>query len=220
MRNRKHNRLKGYDYSKDNLYFVTICVDKMQCCLGDIAECNDEIHEDSISEIKSNRDLDSDLEWEGASRDLSVLREFSNKSNFNDSNPNFNHSNPNQSNQIMQLNNYGKIVLKRLQWLAERYKYVVIHGHIVMPNHVHAIIEIDSLLIPDVGIKIKSLSELIGAFKSTSSKLIHDQGLLDFKWKRSFHDNIVRDGKAFKSISNYIINNPSNWKLDNLNPAQ
>jgi REP element-mobilizing transposase RayT len=117
----------------------------------------------------------------------------------------------------MQLNNYGQIVLERLHWLAERYKYVLIHSHIIMPNHVHAIIEIDSLLIPDVGIKIKSLSELVGAFKSTSSKLIHDAGLLDYKWKRSFHDTIIKDDKAFKNISNYIINNASNWKSDSLN---
>ena len=36
MKNRKRNRLKGFDYSSDNLYFVTICVHNMQCCFGEI----------------------------------------------------------------------------------------------------------------------------------------------------------------------------------------
>jgi len=33
---RKPNRMKGYDYSKDNLYFVTTCVYDRICCFGDI----------------------------------------------------------------------------------------------------------------------------------------------------------------------------------------
>lgn len=36
MKNRKRNRKLGYDYSKDNLYFVTICVKNRICCLGEI----------------------------------------------------------------------------------------------------------------------------------------------------------------------------------------
>ncbi len=34
MKQRKPNRLNGYDYSKDNLYFVTSCVHDMVCCFG------------------------------------------------------------------------------------------------------------------------------------------------------------------------------------------
>jgi hypothetical protein len=36
MKHRKPNRLKGYDYSHDNLYFVTSCVHDMICCFGDV----------------------------------------------------------------------------------------------------------------------------------------------------------------------------------------
>ncbi len=36
MRIRKLNRLKGYDYSKNNLYFVTSCVKNMECCFSDV----------------------------------------------------------------------------------------------------------------------------------------------------------------------------------------
>ena len=41
MKNRKRNRLKGYDYSRDNLYFVTICVKDRVCCLGSVGTGRD-----------------------------------------------------------------------------------------------------------------------------------------------------------------------------------
>jgi len=56
--------------------------------------------------------------------------------------------------------------------------------------------------------KIKSISELIGAFKTTSSKMIHDLGFLDFRWHKSFYDEIIRDEIALKNIRKYIIENP------------
>nr|WP_310994098.1 transposase [Aequorivita sp. S2608]MDS1299490.1 transposase [Aequorivita sp. S2608] len=83
-----------------------------------------------------------------------------------------------------------------------------------MPNHLHAIIEIDGTRIKDKSIKIKSLSSLFGAFKTTSSKLIHQAGFLDFLWHRSFHDHIIRTDKSYRNISNYINQNPSKWDSD------
>jgi len=55
------------------------------------------------------------------------------------------------------------------------------------------------------------LSNIIGAFKMTSSKLIHEAGYQDFKWKRSFHDRIIREDEI-KIKRAYIQNNPKNWK--------
>ena len=34
---RKHPRLKGYDYGQNGAYFVTVCTDKRQCILSEIA---------------------------------------------------------------------------------------------------------------------------------------------------------------------------------------
>lgn len=42
----------------------------------------------------------------------------------------------------MHLNEFGKIADKQLHWLAKQYPYIILHTHIVMPNHVHAILEI------------------------------------------------------------------------------
>ena len=204
MKNRKRNRMKGYDYSRDNLYFVSICVDKMLCCLGEVRDCDDDNNFDDV----------------GTSRDLSVRSELSVRSDLSGmgaENKSFDNHQNISSRKKMRLNANGEIVQTRLNWLAERYKYVVIRSQVVMPNHVHAVIEINSSLVDDIGIKIKSLSELVGAFKSTSSKVIHDIGFSDFKWKRSFHDVIIRSDKSYQNISRYIDNNPSLWDTDVFN---
>jgi len=59
-------------------------------------------------------------------------------------------------------------------------------------------------------IKIKPLDQIIGAFKTTSSKLIHQTGNRSFAWQRSYYDRIVRDKEALYCIRQYIKNNPCN----------
>ncbi len=158
-RERKSNRLQGYDYSRNNLYFVTLCVQDRLCCLGKVI------------------------------------------------------------NGKMYPNEYGEIVEERWFWLSEQYPYVRSHIFIVMPNHVHGILEINRTC-PKTGInlskemKIKSLSELMGAFQTTASKAIHLAGFDGFSWQRSFHDHIIRKDGSYQYIYDYIKNNPKNWDED------
>jgi REP element-mobilizing transposase RayT len=60
--------------------------------------------------------------------------------------------------------------------------------------------------------KIKSVSSFMGVLKTTSSKLIHEEGFLDFEWHRSFYDHIIKDDKANNTIFNCITTNPANWR--------
>nr|WP_317235144.1 transposase [Gelidibacter sp. F63206] len=60
-------------------------------------------------------------------------------------------------------------------------------------------------------IKIKSLSSLIRAFKTTSLRMIRLSGFEDFAWKRSIYDHIIRQQKSYKNISNYIDAYPEKW---------
>ena len=58
-----------------------------------------------------------------------------------------------------------------------------------------------------------SISSIIGGYKSAVTK--HANRLnLDFGWQTRFYDHIIRDERAFNTISNYIINNPSKWEGD------
>lgn len=191
MKRRKSNRLKGYDYSKNNLYFVTNCVKNNFCCFGNVISV-------------------------GTDRDLSVY-------NPEIHNPNLDYT--------VKLNQYGLIVDEKINWLMSQYKYVAIHNYVIMPNHFHLILEIDSSMLKnkiskndqegtarEMSVpKIKSVSSLMGALKTTSSNEIHKAGFEDFAWHRSFHDHIIRDEKSYKNIYNYISNNPNKWNEDRFN---
>jgi REP element-mobilizing transposase RayT len=83
-----------------------------------------------------------------------------------------------------------------------------------MPNHIHILLEINSTKISGLDVKIKSLSSIIGALKTTSSKEIHLKGLNDFSWQRSFHDHIVKNEPSYLNIDNYISLNAENWYKD------
>jgi len=171
MKDRKRNRMKGFDYSSNNIYFVTICVKNRLCCFGSV----------------------------GTGRDLSAHH---------------NHSDKNQLEIKINLNKYGLIVEKKIIWLEEQYSYVEIHNYVIMPNHIHVILEINNIRIKNLDIKIKSLSSIIGVLKTTSSKAIHLNGFEDFSWQRSFHDHIIRNEKAYVNIDNYINLNPEKWHQD------
>lgn len=111
-------------------------------------------------------------------------------------------------NDVMILNDYGNIALEQLQWLPKQYPYLELHHHIIMPDHVHAIIQIEPH--GHTG-KIKSLSELMGAFKTRSSKFIRLAGMEQFTWQSSFHDRIVRNTNELNRIANNINQNPERY---------
>jgi REP element-mobilizing transposase RayT len=85
-----------------------------------------------------------------------------------------------------------------------------LHHHVIMPDHMHAIIQIEP---HGHSMKIKSLSELMGAFKTRSSKFIRLAGMEHFTWQRSFHDRIARNTHELNRIANYIIANPERYTL-------
>ena len=58
-----------------------------------------------------------------------------------------------------------------------------------------------------------TISAMVGSFKSAVTKFCNENKL-SFGWQSRFHDHIIRDRTEFYRISNYIINNPVNWKQD------
>jgi putative transposase len=145
-------------------------------------------------------------------------------------------------NDEMDLNEFGLIAQNQILWLEKQYPYISLHNSVVMPNHVHILLEIvvgtgrdlssntakktgcDLSTSPinrtgrDLSLpKIKSVSSLIGAFKTTTSKAIHLAGNDSFCWQRSFHDRIVNDSRKYDLINNYITENPKLWNQDIFN---
>ena len=67
----------------------------------------------------------------------------------------------------------------------------------------------------------KPLGQLIGAFKTVSTKRINalrdNPG--DVIWQRGFHERVIRAGSELARVCQYIVENPINWSEDAENPA-
>ncbi|MBU3935226.1 transposase [Patescibacteria group bacterium] len=114
----------------------------------------------------------------------------------------------------MILNKYGKIVNRQINWVKNHFGDLRLGKYGVMPNHVHLILEIDNpdgrdnpRIVPTgsnenyvYSRRHNTLSKIINALKTTSSKSIHLEGLKSFKWQRSFYDHIIRNEKELEKI--------------------
>jgi len=91
----------------------------------------------------------------------------------------------------MILNKFGIVVEESWKLLSKQYPYCRLDEYVIMPNHFHGILVIDptdvgtsrDLSLQQSARKSKSLSELVGAFKTKSSKEIHLLGNKTFKWE-------------------------------------
>jgi putative transposase len=119
----------------------------------------------------------------------------------------------------MRLNNFGEVVMQTWEWLPEHFPYVQLGPYIVMPNHIHGllqIIELDgdcrggSRPAPTV---IKTIGQLIGAFKTVSSKRINQirNAMGMSVWQRNYYEHIIRNEIELSDIAGYFLANPEVW---------
>jgi len=118
-------------------------------------------------------------------------------------------------NNVMQFSEIGAFADKQLQELHSHYKYVEVPLFVVMPNHIHAIINIFEPAdapgcIPTMR---TALSVVVGGFKQAVTMYARRNNI-EFGWQKRFHDHIIRGVRDGNMISDYIRNNVSNWKND------
>ena len=100
----------------------------------------------------------------------------------------------------------GKKVDNAIVFINNQYENVSVDKYVIMPNHVHLILEIKA---GGDGTPTLRVYDVIGRLKSFSDK--HYEGTL---WQRSFYDHIIRGEMDYLEIWNYIDENPAKWKED------
>lgn len=164
---RKSMRLPNYDYSQENIYFVTICADQRAQVLGEI-----------------------------------------------------------ENGEIV-LNDIGKIINDYWEELPQRFANIEMGEYVIMPNHLHGIINIVGARFsrPDNNINenIKgrenpapTLGQIIAYYKYQTTKqinIIQNNPIIKF-WQRNYYEYVVRDEKDLSRIRDYILTNPLTWKED------
>jgi putative transposase len=96
-----------------------------------------------------------------------------------------------------------------------------------MPNHMHGIVQIghkDAIpLVASVQPHVDkgSLGAVIQSFKAIVTKRaradLHFEG--EF-WQRNYYEHLLRNEREFLGASEYILDNPRMWNLDQENPGR
>jgi len=99
----------------------------------------------------------------------------------------------------------GKEIENCIKHINNNYDNVVIDKYVIMPNHIHLIVMLDD----SGGHGNPPLQNIIGQLKSFTTNKYKKQ-----LWQRSFHDHIIRGGKDYQEIWQYIDTNPVKWTED------
>ncbi len=107
-----------------------------------------------------------------------------------------------QTEPYIQLTGYGEIVKNQIEEINSVYDDVNIYPYVIMPNHIHFIIEIDGSSGTPTPTNAR-IPVIVSAFKRMTNKKF------GFKiWQRGYNDHIIRNDEDYLRIAEYIINNP------------
>ena len=119
-------------------------------------------------------------------------------------------------------NRLGAVVEDCWSQLPDHYQNVSLDAFVLMPNHIHGIVVIES---PPAGVAAASarhgVSEIVRAFKTFSSRKINaTRGSPGASvWQRGFYDHVIRGERELDRVRAYIMDNPRKWSEDPDNPV-
>ncbi|HVO72661.1 MAG TPA: transposase [Ignavibacteriaceae bacterium] len=132
----------------------------------------------------------------------------------------------------MILSQIGIIAEKIWNQLPEKFMDVRLDAYQIMPDHFHGIVIIrenkrrsfvnrrnltqefkSGIRNNPMELEEITLGRIIRWFKGRV-KFESNNLAPDFRWQTRFYDRIIRDEKEFYFISEYIVNNPINWRED------
>ena len=106
---------------------------------------------------------------------------------------------------IIKLSKIGKIINKEINNISEIYDNINVNEYVIMPNHIHLIIEIEdgrTQFAP-------TISQIVKQYKGSITKKLNYS-----IWQKSFYEHIIRNEKEYLKIKEYIKNNVMNWRKD------
>ncbi len=195
IHHRKSIRLKGYDYSREGLYFITLCVQNRLQLFGKIKNGKTELNifgKIAKEEWKKSTEIRKNI---SLGEFITMPNHFHGIIKINYSLSEKNHSgefkSPTQTIGAI-IRGFKGATTKRIKILISQIKTSALPADTgelqFAPNELE---------------EIKALIEKIDPNKSI--------------WQRNYYERIIRDDTAYRNISNYIRNNPKKWEEDKFN---
>ena len=190
---RRSIRLKGYDYSADGLYFITICTKERNHYFGRVIDGKMVLNE--RGQIVKNEWLNTI----NVRKDEVILHEY-----------------------IVMPNHFHAIIEICRRGVSHTPQIHTPQSH-TPQSHTpddglttsdRGVCDTIDRGVCDTPLRSpsKTLGSIIRGFKSAVTKQIGFP-----VWQRNYHEHIIRNTNAFTKISNYILNNPAQWHCDMFN---
>jgi len=195
---RKSIRLKGYDYSKCGIYYITICCHARHCRFGEII--NDEMVLNEHGKIAND-------EWGKLTQrfqnfELDIF-------------------------QIMPNHIHGIIVLTNPAVGAPLAAAPddADTPFAATPNDADATSSNEAGVNKGAGVNPAPTNPTVGDIVGAHKSLVANTCLEIFKtknepmgklWQRNYYEHIIKNERSYHRIAEYILNNPANWQQDKL----
>ena len=105
------------------------------------------------------------------------------------------------------LTEMGKAAEYAILRIPHCYQDVRVEKYVIMPNHIHLLLMIDTL--PGRPRVAPTVSRVIQQTKGLATKQIGRN-----IWQKSFHDHVIRTESDYQMIWEYIDTNPARWEQD------
>ncbi|HQH19827.1 MAG TPA: transposase [Bacteroidales bacterium] len=192
-------RLPGYDYSRPGAYFITIVTHNRQCLFGEIVDGEMTLNE--FGEIVKT-------EWQKTG----ILRPNIDVNTFIVM--------PNHLHGILIITDNDDLYHHRNRDRRDTLQRVSTGSESGSELELESESESGMGTIEQFGKPTKnSIPTIIRLFKSTTTKQINQMRQTPHQtlWQCNYYEHIIRNDDELARIRQYIINNPKQWKEDNLN---
>ena len=113
----------------------------------------------------------------------------------------------------IKLTKIGDIINASIKNIENIYLNVRVLHYVIMPNHIHLLLEFEDK--PQNENSIKNLSKIIGSMKRNVTKEYNKDKQEKIEiWQKTFYEHVIRNDEECKKIIEYIVYNPLKWKLD------
>jgi len=202
IHHRRSIRLKGYDYSQAGMYFITICCQDRISRFGYIEK--DEMILNENGKIAYE-------EW----TKLSTRFQYFESDVFQIM--------PNHIHVIIILNNVGATLAVAQNNTINQNDGTGFANTQNGTGFAHTQIGQPQGLPKQAGASpAPTIGNIVGAYKSMVANACLDiykskNEIMGKFWQRNYHEHIIRNEQSYKTISDYIINNPAKWNNDIFN---
>lgn len=121
----------------------------------------------------------------------------------------------------------GTMAMSCWERIPERFATVDLAGFVIMPNHMHGIVILDTDNNGEIPGDAPSLSDVVQSFKQCTLRG-YARGVKEQRWprcngklwQRGYMDHVIRNDREWERLTRYIETNVERWEDDTFHPQR